>query len=203
MKRGMRVAAVATLALVVGGLGVVAQAAASEPPSAAAQAGHAGHQQGSGSEQLEPAGAPRAGRDALVLVAYNYLPAAQAQGYSILTDLAGKTCIDQPGVGGMGVHYVNGGLVGDPAIVARQPEAVVYQPATDGRLQLVAVEYVTIKSAWDANHSAPPALFGHEFMTTDAPNRTACRRSTRCTCGAWDKNPDGTFAMWNLDVVCP
>ena len=203
MRRGMRVAAVATLALVLGGLGVVAQASASEPPSAAAHAGHAGHQHGAASEQLNLRERLGLAEVKAATAVYHYLPAAQAQGYSILTDLAGKTCIDQPGVGGMGVHYVNGGLVADPAIVARQPEAVVYAPAHDGRLQLVAVEYVTIKGAWDANHSTPPALFGHEFMTTDAPNRYGLPAFYSLHIWAWDKNPDGTFAMWNPDVVCP
>jgi hypothetical protein len=134
--------------------------------------------------------------------AYHNLGIAQAQGYAVLADTAGKTCIDEPGVGGMGVHYVNGDLVADPAIRAWQPEAVVYEPK-NGRLQLAAAEYVVIKSAWDANHSAPPSLFGHEFMVTDAPNRYGLPAFYSLHVWAWDHNPAGTFEMWNPEVVCP
>ena len=72
-----------------------------------------------------------------------------------------------------------------------------------GRLQLAAVEYVVIKSAWDANHSAAPSLFGHEFMVTDAPNRYGLPAFYSLHVWAWDHNPMGTFEMWNPDVVCP
>jgi hypothetical protein len=135
--------------------------------------------------------------------AYHDVRIAQAKGYAILADTAGKTCIDQPGVGGMGVHYVDGGLVGDPGINAWQPEAVVYAPTSNGRLQLAGVEYVVIKSAWDANHAAPPSLFGHEFMVTDAPNRFGLPAFYSLHAWAWKANPAGPFEMWNPDVVCP
>jgi hypothetical protein len=135
--------------------------------------------------------------------AYHDVRIAQAKGYAILADTAGKTCIDEPGVGGMGVHYVDGDLVGDPAIRAWQPEAVVYAPASNGRLKLAAAEYVVIKSAWDANHSAPPSLFGHEFMVTDAPNRYGLPAFYSLHVWAWDRNPAGPFEMWNPEVVCP
>jgi hypothetical protein len=38
---------------------------------------------------------------------YNDPAAALAGGYDLLTDAAGIACIDLPGTGGMGVHYVN------------------------------------------------------------------------------------------------
>jgi hypothetical protein len=38
-------------------------------------------------------------------------------------------------------------------------------------LHLAAVEYIVVKSAWDATHKQPPMLFGQLFMTRDAPNR--------------------------------
>ena len=103
----------------------------------------------------------------------------------------------------MGVHYVNGDLVGDPAIKAVAARGGRLRAGGDGRLQLAAVEYVVIKSAWDANHSAPPSLFGHEFMVTDAPNRYGLPAFYSLHVWAWDHNPMGTFEMWNPDVVCP
>ena len=45
---------------------------------------------------------------------FHDLAAAEAAGYGgPLEDLAGLTCIENPGTGVMGIHYVNGGLVGD------------------------------------------------------------------------------------------
>src|SRR5947207_11521781 len=47
-------------------------------------------------------------------------------------------CITGPDHGAMGVHYVNGDLVGDGQIDASHPEALIYEPSADG-LRLVGV----------------------------------------------------------------
>jgi hypothetical protein len=60
---------------------------------------------------------------------YHDLDRAVADGYGILTDLAGVTCIGGPASeGDMGVHYVNGALVGDGRIDLARPEAVLFEP---------------------------------------------------------------------------
>ena len=41
----------------------------------------------------------------------------------------------------MGIHYVNGALVGDGEIDVNHPEALIYEPVGDGR-RLVGVEYI-------------------------------------------------------------
>jgi len=51
-----------------------------------------------------------------------------------------------PPIGAMGVHYVNGTLVGTPAVLLRHPEALVNAPE-HGHLRLAALEYVVLKSA--------------------------------------------------------
>jgi hypothetical protein len=102
---------------------------------------------------------------------YHSIAVSEQSRYGLLTDAQGIACIDMPGMGGMGVHWANSTLVGDPAIVANQPEALVYAPTHDGTLRLAAAEYVVIKSAWDATHISPPRLFGHTFDLTDEPNR--------------------------------
>jgi len=56
---------------------------------------------------------------------------ATAAGYGEFRDAARIACIETPGVGVMGIHYVNGGLVGDGAINAATPEALVYQTADE------------------------------------------------------------------------
>ena len=62
---------------------------------------------------------------------------------------------------------------------------------------------LVIKSAWDAGNAAPPSLFGHEFMVTDAPKRYGLPAFYSLHVWAWDHNPAGPFEMWNPDVVCP
>jgi len=146
---------------------------------------------------------------------YHSLTVAKKAGYSILADTAGITCIAEPGMGAMGVHYVKSDLVKDPAIDSAHPEALVYAPDRHGKLQLAALEYVVIKADWDASHPqppglgygvqdtlAPPWLFGHEFNFTDAPNRYGLPPFYSLHAWVWKDNPAGTFAMWNPNVTC-
>ena len=124
-------------------------------------------------------------------------------GYSLLTDAAGITCIDNPGVGGMGIHYVNGDLVGDAEVNATTPEALVYEPQPNGRQRLVAAEYVVFQSQWDATHASPPQLFGREFELVPAGNRYGLPPFYELHAWLWKHNPAGMFEDWNPRVVCP
>ena len=146
---------------------------------------------------------------------YHSLSVAKKAGYSILADTAGITCIADPQMGGaMGVHYVKSDLVKDPAIAAREPEALVYAPDRHGGLHLAALEYVVIKADWDAmqvqpssyvgsrDAPAPPMLFGHEFNFTDAPNRYGLPPFYSLHAWVWKANPAGMFEMWNPSVTC-
>jgi hypothetical protein len=133
---------------------------------------------------------------------YHSLDKAIHNGYGLLTDTAGISCIAEPGMGAMGVHYVNGGLVADGAIVASKPEAMVYRRGVHGLLRLSAVEYVVTKAAWDANHSAPPRLFGHQFNFSKAPNRFGLPPFYSLHVWVWKHNPAGMFEMWNPTVHC-
>ena len=138
---------------------------------------------------------------------FHSLSVAQRAGYGFLTDAKGIACIDMPGpgpgTGGMGVHFVNGALVGDPAERANQPEAMVYRVDQDGILRLAAVEYIVVKAAWDATHSSAPRLFGHTFNLTGADNRYGLPPFYSLHAWVWQHNPAGTFAMFNPDVRCP
>jgi hypothetical protein len=135
--------------------------------------------------------------------AFHSIAVAEQHGYTLLQDEKGIACIEMPGMGGMGVHWASSSLVNDPAIVARRPEALVYAPMPDGTLQLAALEYVVIKSAWDAAHHHPPALFGHGFNVTPTPNRYGLPTFYSLHVWVWEHNPAGTFQMWNPRVVCP
>jgi hypothetical protein len=145
---------------------------------------------------------------------YHSLTVTKKASYSILADTAGITCIADPQMGAMGVHYVKGDLVKDPAIDATHPEALVYAPDGHGKLHLAALEYVVIKADWDAKQPppssyvgsrftpVPPMLFGHEFNFTDAPNRYGLPPFYSLHAWIWKHNPMGTFAMWNPSVHC-
>jgi len=133
---------------------------------------------------------------------YRHLAVAQAAGYGLLTDAAGIACIDNPGVGAMGIHYVNGALVGDGAVEASTPEALVYEPEPNGRLRLVAVEYVVFQADWDAANHAPPSLFGQQFELVPAGNRYGLPAFYELHAWIWKHNPRGTFDDWNPLVSC-
>ncbi len=89
---------------------------------------------------------------------YHSLTAAKKAGYSISADSAGITCIAEPQMGAMGVHYVKADLAKNPAIDAAHPEALVYAPDRHDGLHLAALEYVVIKSDWEASQPRPPDL---------------------------------------------
>jgi hypothetical protein len=164
-------------------------------------------------EQDESAALTASARSATAT--YHSITVAKKAGYSILADSAGITCIAEPQMGAMGVHYVKGDLVKNPAIDATHPEALVYAPDRHGGLHLAALEYVVIKADWDANQPqppslgvgsrvppAPPWLFGHEFNFTDAPNRYGLPPFYSLHAWIWKDNPAGTFEMWNPSVHC-
>jgi hypothetical protein len=129
------------------------------------------------------------------------LDVAKGAGYGLFIDVNGKACIAMPGLGAMGVHYVKGTLVGDPGVDPLRPEALVYAPV-NGKLQLAALEYITIKSAWDAHHSSPPTLFGQPFQLTLAPNRFGLPDFYSLHAWLYKNNPAGMFMPWNPDVKC-
>ena len=101
----------------------------------------------------------------------------------------------------MGVHFVNGSLVGDGVLDAARPEVLVYEPR-NGQLQLVAVEYLVIAEQWDASNAHPPVLHGQHFHYVPAPNRTGLDAYYELHVWAWKRNPHGTFADWNPRVNC-
>jgi hypothetical protein len=122
--------------------------------------------------------------------------AAEAAGYGLF-----HGCVSGPQEGAMGIHYVNGDLVGDGEIDALQPEALIYE-MRGGRLQLVGVEYVVLAEAWDANHETPPSLMGQVFHYVGAPNRYKIPAFYELHVWAWKQNPSGMFTDWNPKVSC-
>ena len=134
---------------------------------------------------------------------FHNLDTAMNEGYGLFTDAAGIACIDNP-AGAMGIHYANGGLVGDDQVNPATPEALVYEPQENGRLRLVAVEYVVFQAAWDAAHPGTvPSLFGEDFEAVGAGNRYGLPPFYELHAWLWKHNPKGTFGQdWNPRVSC-
>ncbi len=127
---------------------------------------------------------------------------AQNFGYRFFTDTKGVACIAMPGMGAMGVHFVFGKRVANPAEGYRRPEAMVYRIDKAGQLRLAAVEYVTLASAWQAHHKGVPRLFGQRFSLTPAGNRYGLPAYYSLHAWVWYHNPAGMFAPYNPRVHC-
>ena len=131
---------------------------------------------------------------------FNSMKQAERAGYGLPPGGPLHECIASfDGTGAMGFHLIKGALL-DGVIDAGQPEALVYAPDENGKLKLVALEYVIFADAWTS--AVPPSLFGEEFMFTDAPNRYEIPAFWALHAWIWEGNPSGTFAAFNPAVSC-
>jgi hypothetical protein len=110
-------------------------------------------------------------------------------------------CVSGPDHGAMGVHYVNGMLVGDGQIDATHPEALIYEPMK-GKMRLVGVEHIVDAATWLASHPSPPVLEGQTFLLITSPNRYGIPAFFELHVWAWRDNPQGAFVDWNNRVTC-
>jgi hypothetical protein len=108
----------------------------------------------------------------------------------------------EPGGGGMGIHWVNGTLLNtviDPAT----PEVLVYAPRDNGRLELVALEYVVFAGPWaEANGSAVPTVFGQPLTLVPDGNRYDIPSFWQRHIWLYEDNASGLFADFNPSVTC-
>jgi hypothetical protein len=142
---------------------------------------------------------------------YHDLATAEANGYGLFPDANGIACIDNQPVGGMGVHYVNLGLVfkvvngvtaPDTELDPLRPEALVYAPNAAHQLKLAALEYIVFADAWNAEHSDRPSMFGRQFNLTPFPNRFGIAAFYSLHAWVWDPNTSGLLEPWNPGVHC-
>ena len=103
------------------------------------------------------------------------------------------------GSGGMGFHYVNGGLI-DGEVDELNPEVLVYAPKSNGRLQLVALEYVIFDSA--VPEGTTPTVFGRDMTLVAAPNRYEIPSFWQRHIWLYEPNEAGLFADFNPSVSC-
>ena len=175
------------------------------PPAAAtaAAAGHAmaGHDMGA----LETA----ALEDELaqvrrVTARFHALDAALAAGYELgWVNGSGvriiNRCVFHPTAGAMGYHYFNAELMADLTTDALAPEVLVYAPEEDGKLRLVAVEWVVRgQNSNPPGVSSPPSVLGMPMHILVPAVGFYIMHAW-----VWKPNPAGMFEDWNPEVACP
>jgi hypothetical protein len=119
---------------------------------------------------------------------YHRIEAALADDYE-----EGLECVYVDGLGGMGYHFVNMGLV-DPVFDPFVPEVLIYEPDADGKLHLVAVEYIIIDIGQDHPH------FGNHPMDIGGTPVPVDHYSLHVW--IWKENPNGMYTPFNPDVSC-
>lgn len=154
---------------------------------------------------------------------FHQVSEAFAAGYAIPDN---EPCVAIPGVGAMGIHAPNPGLIGNQALDPARPELLLYLPKPNGDMQLLGVEYmqfVLVRAApgepadtWvslDFNNPEPwpptyevvspaPQLFGQSFGDYHAGHTPTMPWHWDLHAWIWAHNPDGVFAPFNPAVQC-
>ena len=125
-----------------------------------------------------------------VTAPFHRFDAASAAGWSAKI----TSCMTDPALGGMGFHYGNVGLI-DGSVSVDQPELLLYEPEKNGRLRLVAVEYI-IPYTFHPRSAEAPVLLGQQFKQNDTFQLWGLHA------WVWEENPSGMFASWNPRVTC-
>jgi hypothetical protein len=121
---------------------------------------------------------------------FHDIAVADSAGYDI--PLTG--CMTDATLGGMGFHFGNGGVI-DATVNENEPEVLLYEPQANGRLRLVAVEYI-VPYTLAPREGPAPTLFGRDFRQNDDFQLWGLHA------WVWRHNPAGVFADWNPDVDC-
>jgi hypothetical protein len=134
---------------------------------------------------------------------YHDLQRALGDGYKVLPAVQDTSSVkatngcasSKLGLGAMGVHYILGPL--DDVVDAQKPEVLVYEPQANGRMKLVALEYVS---------TVEQSLFGKAFAKTDlAPyvgGQEGVTFAWTLHAWIWAPNPTGVLMPWNPKVTC-
>jgi len=103
--------------------------------------------------------------------------------------------------GGMGIHFLNGQLIGQELDPLR-PQVLIYEPDGD-KLRLVAAEWFVPLSTGVKER---PRIFGRPFdgpMEGHHPLMPAAMTHYDLHVWLWKPNPSGIFSPTNPDLKCP
>ena len=141
---------------------------------------------------------------ALLTARFHRVEAAIEAGYELgYVNGAGNRiitgCVAHPTAGAMGYHYFNKELVDDLVVDELKPEALVYASLPNGKLRLVALEWVVPgANSNPPGVSPPPTVLGHEMVIL-----VPAVGFYTLHAWIWQYNPAGLFAHWNPNVTCP
>ena len=123
-------------------------------------------------------------------------------------------CVEAPGLGAMGIHYINPFRMMDINVDLTQPEALLYLPQNDGTNRLVGMEYVVPAlsngAPWFGGPTNPPptidnpapVLFGQTFDGPMAGHTPGQPWHYDLHVWAWRNNPSGLFFPFNPKLRC-
>ena len=123
-------------------------------------------------------------------------------------------CVSVPGLGAMGVHYVNPARSMDISVAVSQPEALLYIRQNDGTMRLVGLEYIAPVLSngipWFGGPNNPPpvidnaapVLFGRTFDGPMPGHEPGQPWHYDLHVWAWRDNPRGLFFPFNSKLVC-
>ncbi|MEB2775106.1 hypothetical protein SYJ56_07295 [Algoriphagus sp. D3-2-R+10] len=125
---------------------------------------------------------------------YHNLDNAIADGYA-----QASGCVSSPN-GGMGYHFANFGIV-DGTFDPSMPEALLYEMGKNGKMKLVAVEFIIVKDAWDFENDMIPYFGMQVFDEAFAPIPLPFD-NYQLHVWVWKNNPSGIFTQFNPKVTC-
>lgn len=134
-----------------------------------------------------------------VTAKYRDIEVAIEDGYELGYNDLVTGCIAHPTDGAMGYHYFNAELFEDPDVDPLRPEGLLYEPDRNGKLRLVAVEWVVPSEVWETTGDPnPPSVLDIDLHVLNPALGWYIHH-------AWifKHNPSGVFSDWNPKVDCP
>jgi hypothetical protein len=123
-------------------------------------------------------------------------------------------CVAAPGLGAMGVHYINPARMMNTSVDASEPETLLYIRQNDGTMRLVGLEYfapvLSNGIPWFGGPNSPPpvvdnpapVLFGQTFDGPMPGHGPGQPWHYDLHVWAWRDNPRGLFFPFNPKLSC-
>ena len=132
---------------------------------------------------------------------FHRVTVAEAAGHQLgwkNPDIPIDGCVAHPTDGAMGFHWFDHDAIEDIALDPLRPEGLVYEPLPNGKMHLVAVEWIVPAEAWHAaGNEDPPSVLGEELGILNPALGWYILHAW-----VWKPNPSGMFNNWNPDVDC-